>query len=89
LENKSRYAKYTNTDFAQERAPHMKVVVIALLLALLASLSGCYVGGQNVGQVGFYYQPPYTRPKPPPSSEYIIAPPVTYVTSPAVYPFWY
>lgn len=67
----------------------MKTVVFVLLLALLASVSGCYVGGQNVGQVGIYYQPPYTRPEPPNSSEYIVAPPVNYVTSPTVYPFWY
>ena len=67
----------------------MRVFKIFAIILALASLSGCYIGAETLGEAGVYYTPPYYRRPIAPTTYWIEAAPVTYASAPERYPFWY
>lgn len=67
----------------------MRVFNFFILLALLVSLTGCYIGAEPFGEAGVYYKPPYYRQPYTPSTYWIESAPVDYSSYPEDYPFWY
>ncbi len=67
----------------------MKARVFLLIVLAVLSVSGCYVGSRNLGEVGVYYTPPYTRSQSESYPRWIEAPEVGSREYPSAYPYWY
>ena len=65
-----------------------KLLFIAVLCAAAGSM-GCYGGVKNIGEVGVYYKPPYSRSAPHSLSRSVSIHETFYRTHPNEYPFWY
>ena len=64
-----------------------KLLFISVLCVAVGSM-GCYGGMRNVGEIGVYYKPPYSRPVPHSSPQPISTHEAFYRTHPKEYPFW-
>jgi hypothetical protein len=67
----------------------MKRIVFLALTVFLFSLSGCYMGIRNVGEVGVYYNPPYARDGILVYPDWIPVRDTDYKPYSSLYPFWF